>query len=533
MTRRTYRKTQITVSLFPFLAVLICMMGALIVLLVLVVQQARVYATVAMDDGPTAEELDQAEELNLARQDHQWRREILDQQRLEMTKKQADHRLELSHLEDHIRRLEEKWIRLQAEAKSLTASAESDVQSRENASEELARLRQTIGQAQQQLDEAKLAAEQHPRSFAIIPYRGPHGTQRRPIFIECTARGIVLQPEGLVITGADLSGPLGPGNPLDAALRATREYLVANGVVGEAGEPYPLLVVRPDGTEAYGAARNAMKTWDDEFGYELIEADVQLEYPAADPALRELIIRSLADARQRQAILAAAMPSQFGGPGSGRGSSAGGGLVATHRGGFVPTHQAGTRQGGRGGTGGSRAATGQSDDSSADPQQDSATQNQSQHAEQESNPQRRGSQTSPPGKQPGGQGGTNRGGSALGAAMGGHRGANWALPKASRNATGITRPVRVACWPDRLLILPDQGDQRHARTITVDNNLAEQIDEFVSQIWKHTDSWGLALVGGFWKPVVNVEVAPGGEAMFVELERLMEGSGLEVKRKTW
>ncbi|MDP6721303.1 MAG: hypothetical protein QGF59_21725, partial [Pirellulaceae bacterium] len=300
MTRRTYRKTQITVSLFPFLAVLICMMGALIVLLVLVVQQARVYATVAMDDGPTAEELDQAEELKLARQDHQWRREILDQQRLEMTKKQADHRLELSHLEDHIRRLEEKWKRLQAEAKSLTASAESDVQSRENASEELARLRQAIGQAQQQLDEAKLAAEQHPRSFAIIPYRGPHGTQRRPIFIECTARGIVLQPEGLVITGADLNGPLGPGNPLDAALRATREYLAANGVVGEAGEPYPLLVVRPDGTEAYGAARNAMKTWDDEFGYELVENTIELDWGEVNTGLKRTLEHAIHDARRRQ-----------------------------------------------------------------------------------------------------------------------------------------------------------------------------------------------------------------------------------------
>ncbi len=98
MTRRTYRKTQITVSLFPFLAVLICMMGALIVLLVLVVQQARVYATVAMDDGPTAEELDQAEELNLARQDHQWRREILDQQRLVQDQYEEEHLLCLRFL---------------------------------------------------------------------------------------------------------------------------------------------------------------------------------------------------------------------------------------------------------------------------------------------------------------------------------------------------------------------------------------------------------------------------------------------------
>ena len=115
----------------------------------------------------------------------------------------------------------------------------------------------------------------------------------------------------------------------------------------------------------------------------------------------------------------------------------------------------------------------------------------------------------------------------------GSRGANWALPKASRQATGVTRPVRVACWPDRLLILPDQGDPHGARTVKINHNLADQIDEFVSEIWQHTDGWGLALASGYWKPVLNVEVAPGGEAMFVELERLMEGSGLKVKRKSW
>jgi hypothetical protein len=83
------------------------------------------------------------------------------------------------------------------------------------------------------------------------------------------------------------------------------------------------------------------------------------------------------------------------------------------------------------------------------------------------------------------------------------------------------------------LILPDQGDLSNSRTVKIDNNLADQIEEFVSEVWKHTDRWGLALASGYWKPVLNVEVAPGGEAMFVELKRLMEGSGLEVKRKSW
>ena len=42
---RAARRQNVGVALFPFLAVLICTMGALIVLLVLLVQQARVDAS--------------------------------------------------------------------------------------------------------------------------------------------------------------------------------------------------------------------------------------------------------------------------------------------------------------------------------------------------------------------------------------------------------------------------------------------------------------------------------------------------------
>ena len=41
MSRRATGKTEVAVTLFPFLAVLICTMGSLIVLLVVVVQQAK------------------------------------------------------------------------------------------------------------------------------------------------------------------------------------------------------------------------------------------------------------------------------------------------------------------------------------------------------------------------------------------------------------------------------------------------------------------------------------------------------------
>ena len=57
MRSRKNRSTEASVTLFPFLAVLICTMGALIVLLVVVVQQARSQAeSIAADKSKTIEE---------------------------------------------------------------------------------------------------------------------------------------------------------------------------------------------------------------------------------------------------------------------------------------------------------------------------------------------------------------------------------------------------------------------------------------------------------------------------------------------
>ena len=60
----------------------------------------------------------------------------------------------------------------------------------------------------------------------MVPYDGPNRTRRRPIYIECTADRVIIQPEGIVLSAADFGGPTGPGNPLASAVRAARDHLV-------------------------------------------------------------------------------------------------------------------------------------------------------------------------------------------------------------------------------------------------------------------------------------------------------------------
>jgi hypothetical protein len=143
-----------------------------------------------------------------------------------------------------------------------------------------------------------------------VPYQGRNGTDRRPIYIECRENLIVLQPEGVELTPRDFVGQFGPGNPLAAAVRAKSEYLARQAPPGAARtEPYPLMLVRPEGVAAYYAARAALDSWGSDFGYELIGSDWRLKFPEPDPQLARLTREVVADARTRHREYALSVPS--------------------------------------------------------------------------------------------------------------------------------------------------------------------------------------------------------------------------------
>ena len=163
--------------------------------------------------------------------------------------------------------------------------------------------------AERDLEEARRTAESKRPSYAVVPYEGPSQTMRRPLYIECTAEKIILQPEGIELTEQDFAGPLGPGNPLAAGLRAVREYLLDYGDnAADAGEPYPLLLVRPDGVEAYyqGArpcrrgVPNSATSWLTRIG--------NFEFRPPQPAMVDCMRVAVEEARVRQIALARAAP---------------------------------------------------------------------------------------------------------------------------------------------------------------------------------------------------------------------------------
>ncbi len=330
------------VQLFSFLDAMICTMGALLVLLHAFARHGQIEADHKAEARAESREDPQAERETL-----EWRTAQLKESRAKTEAQLADERLRLSHVEDHERRLRDKFQQLKIAAAELerlkAATAEQSQQDRAE-----------LAAAKARLIDARLAVEntrrrgQEQASYSVVPYEGPNSTRRRPIYIECRANSIILQPEGIELAPEDFAGFLGPGNPLASALRGTREYYArqARGSK-DAGEPYPLMLVRPEGIEAYYAARAALDSWGSEFGYELVGADWQLTFPEPDPQLAELTRQAVADARMRMRELAMTSPQLT----RNRPRTT---LHASQHGGFVADRASGGGSGrGSGGSGGS------------------------------------------------------------------------------------------------------------------------------------------------------------------------------------
>jgi hypothetical protein len=97
--------------------------------------------------------------------------------------------------------------------------------------------------------------------------------------------------------------------------------------------------------------------------------------------------------------------------------------------------------------------------------------------------------------------------------------------------TAITRPISVFCSSGQLVVLPERGDQVRPLVTQLSDKTRDSVEEFVSNIWSHIERWGIAGAGSYWRPILRVEVAPGGEQRFADLRALLTDSGLELERR--
>ena len=315
-----------TVSLFPFLAVLLCTMGTLALIFAIASQNiapdgsaaapsnarqapnAEYDAALAQTDGATIEELEAeteslvwfTDELNAVQTRTQAALEKERERLAAAEKSLADLRSEATVAKKRLETLRSETIADPAED-ALALQEKIDA-----LDAEIERLQTETKKLREKNTDAK-------RSYAILPYQGKKGVFRRPIYVECNERGVFLQPEGVPFLSTDFLLARYPGNPFDAGLRAaSRRFVELNGektADGETVEPYPLLIIRPGGANRYYAAVAALASWGGDFGYEFVADDQEIVYPEPDPVLAAAVREQTEFSRRRLAAQLTALLS--------------------------------------------------------------------------------------------------------------------------------------------------------------------------------------------------------------------------------
>ena len=131
---------------------------------------------------------------------------------------------------------------------------------------------------------AALAKSRTRTSYAVLPHKGPNGTWRRPIIIECRNGMAKLQPNGPSFSLVDMEGSVSMHSaPLLAAV--ARELFKVQSTStpdGAPAVPYIFFLIRPDGIRPYYTARGRLEPLGIAFGYELVEQDWDIDFPDLD-----------------------------------------------------------------------------------------------------------------------------------------------------------------------------------------------------------------------------------------------------------
>lgn len=322
MSRR--RNTAATgVSLFPFLDVLICTMGSLILLLIVVTKKVQPAIAEKARQAAIAVKLEQAatevsnevpvtEVITTTVADSPPDDNSLNEWRTQIETLASERDLKQTQLTA----LERKLLVAQAATKQTQEQAASKHErlltirekQQQTAAErmrlvaEATTVRDELMAAEQRLVDAKEHQKTARSKFAFVPFDGRTGTTRRPILIECTEKFIRFVPEDIRLTSEELNGFTTGFNPLLNASRelihfwnvydrvhadeaeleeTTNKELLNFGSSGK--EPYVLLLVRPNGAMSFLIAKNLLAKLKIPHGYELLDDGMELEFSEPNP----------------------------------------------------------------------------------------------------------------------------------------------------------------------------------------------------------------------------------------------------------
>ena len=108
-------------------------------------------------------------------------------------------------------------------------------------------------------------------------------------------------------------------------------------------------------------------------------------------------------------------------------------------------------------------------------------------------------------------------------------GHGWAASRAEGRATPVTRSIVMIALKDRWLLRSDEDPSKFELNVTMEGGPQQAGNELATAMRKRVDSWGLSVPGGYWSPTLTIEAANDAQQSVARLERLLEGSGVEIK----
>ena len=301
-------RTKLQVSTFPFLAVLLCAMGALLLLLFIMDRRAKIAAQYTVS-AAVAERKKRTQAEEEARQ-AEWEKardllhQSLMQQQNQLLAESKGVQNDLEETNKKLALVQTKHVdlhgKVQGELSRIALvktqiathrAALKDADKNEGKSRaELIEAANELAELERAFQQLRALKEREKQVYSVVPYRGKHGDQRAPIYVECTRAGVVFHPEKKLLEGRDFTA-----DSLRSEVERHTGKLAAERTVKEKSRtlaeerkgPYVLFLVRPDGIAAYYTAQSALKGYQLDFGYELVDEDWVLDFngdPNAKPA---------------------------------------------------------------------------------------------------------------------------------------------------------------------------------------------------------------------------------------------------------
>ncbi|MSR30710.1 MAG: hypothetical protein EXR99_04315 [Gemmataceae bacterium] len=284
------RRKKLEVSTFPFLAVLLCTMGSLILLLLVIDRKAKKAALektyeaarLAQDknsqDSGLSAKLRREEKSRLLEKETQldsqisrWKSEWEGALQNSLEQKAAEARLN-----QVVAKKQQLLLSIRAASQDLEKTKGGKGLLGKSPEDKTQELQVNINRLEGLLNEHKISKDRDTPSFSIVPYFGNQGSNRRPLYLECTEAGIMFHPDGMLFSPKENPGELASElrhrtGLLRALLQATKDD--PNPV------PYLMILIRPKGIAHYWNFQAILKQFDLEFGYELVDQEWKIAIP--------------------------------------------------------------------------------------------------------------------------------------------------------------------------------------------------------------------------------------------------------------